>query len=110
VLSNYEIACILCRLGYLHVFNPCKPEGSWEFDLSRREERICVKMLSILGMFEPGNNFLNEKFRWSRDVEALPGWELVRNMFLSQLIIIFLISIIIIDKFLANRRRFTEQG
>jgi hypothetical protein len=80
-LSPQEAACVYCRLGYLHVFNPTKPEGSWEFDLSRREERIIVKMLCILGIYEPGNNFLNETFRWARDLDPLGGWELVRSFF-----------------------------
>lgn len=77
VLSPYEAACVTCRIGFLRVFNPCKPEGAWELDLSRHEERLIVKMLCMLGIYEPGNNFLHASFRWSRDVEALPGWELV---------------------------------
>jgi hypothetical protein len=81
VLSPYEVAAVICRVGYLAVFNPCKPEGSFELDLGRPEERFVVKLLVILGIFEPGNNFINESFRWAKDQDSMPGWELVRNFF-----------------------------
>jgi hypothetical protein len=53
-LSPFEIACLYCRLGYLNLFNSMKPEGSYSFDLSRHEERQCVKMLAHLAVVEPG--------------------------------------------------------
>jgi hypothetical protein len=81
VLSPYEAACVICRIGYLHIFNPCKPEGAWELDLSRREERNMVKIFCALGIHEPGDNFLNEKFRWTRESDSMPGWELVSYPF-----------------------------
>jgi hypothetical protein len=74
---------VICRIGYLYIFNPCKPEGSWELDLTRREERIMAKMFCALGIHEPGDNFLGEEFRWSRDADSMPGWELVSFAFLS---------------------------
>jgi hypothetical protein len=61
----------------LSIFNPLKPEGSWELDLSRREERLLVKIFCVLGVHEPGNNFSHAEFRWSREIENMPGWELV---------------------------------
>lgn len=41
----------------------------------------------MLGIYEPGDNFFNESFRWSRDSESMPGWELVSvfSVFLSVL-------------------------
>jgi hypothetical protein len=36
-----------------------------------------TKMFCALGVHEPGDNFLGEEFRWSRDVDSMPGWELV---------------------------------
>jgi hypothetical protein len=65
----------------LSIFNPLKPEGSWELDLSRREERLLVKIFCVLGVHEPGNNFSHAEFRWSRETENMPGWELVRHIF-----------------------------
>lgn len=75
-LTAYEIACIRCRLGYLNLFNPIKPEGSYEFDLSRREERQIVKMLAQLSVVEPGDNLPFVQFRWDRDMDPMPGYEL----------------------------------
>jgi hypothetical protein len=40
-----------------------------------------VKIFCALGIHEPGDNFLNEKFRWTRESESMPGWELVRKAF-----------------------------
>lgn len=45
VLTEFEISCVYCRLGWLNVWNPCKPEGSWELDLTRFEERVVAKCL-----------------------------------------------------------------
>lgn len=47
-LSAEETACVYCRLGMLNIWNPMKPDGSWELDISRREERVIVKMLAQL--------------------------------------------------------------
>ncbi|RYH21040.1 hypothetical protein EON65_21675 [archaeon] len=41
-LTAYEVACVIGRIGLLNLFNPMKPEGSYELDLSRREERVCL--------------------------------------------------------------------
>ena len=74
-----EVAATYCRLGYLNLYNPCKPEGSWELDLSRREERIVAKTLCLLATMEPGDNWPFKTFRWMRSMESMPGWELVRK-------------------------------
>jgi hypothetical protein len=78
VLSPFEMACIYCRLGLLNLYNPCKPEGNWELDLSRREDRIIAKTLCTLAIQEPGENWTQQYFRWSRTSDFVPGWELVR--------------------------------
>lgn len=54
VLSPFEAACVYCRLGWLNIYNPGKPEGSYELDLSRREERMVCKTLCALATREPG--------------------------------------------------------
>lgn len=38
-LTPREIACLHCRIGYLKLFNPCKPDGWYQLDLSIWEER-----------------------------------------------------------------------
>lgn len=75
-LSAFEIACLYCRLGYLNLFNPMKPEGSYSFDLSRHEERAVVKMLAHLAVIEPGDNLPFVQFRWEREMDCMPGYEL----------------------------------
>lgn len=72
-LNPYECATVICRIGYLHIFNPMKPEGSYEFDLSRREERLIVKMLAQLATAEPGDNLPELCFRWERTMDHMPG-------------------------------------
>jgi hypothetical protein len=74
VLSPAEVACLYCRLGWLSLYNPCKPEGSWELDLSRREERIIAKTLCVLATHEPGDNWTFQTFRWMRSMESMPGY------------------------------------
>jgi hypothetical protein len=78
-LNGYEVGCVYARLGYLNVFNPLKPDGAWELDLSRVEERIMAKMFCQLAVVEPGDNWSAGQFRWDRDMEPMPGWELTQG-------------------------------
>jgi hypothetical protein len=78
VLSPYEVACLYCRLGMLNLYNPCKPEGAWELDMSRREERVIAKTLCVLATHEPGDNWIYQTFRWMRAMESMPGWQLTQ--------------------------------
>eukprot|EP01038_Epipyxis_sp_PR26KG_P005859 gene5859-8083_t len=75
-LSSYEAACVYCRIGWLHIYNPMKSEGSFELDLGRREERIVVKTLTTLSVVEPGDNIPEVQFRWEREMDPMPGYEL----------------------------------
>ncbi len=75
-LTPFEYGCAIARIGYLSVYNPMKPEGHWELDLARREERVMCKTLCLLATNEPGNNLPMNSFRWQREAEALPGYEL----------------------------------
>jgi hypothetical protein len=43
VLNAEEQAALYARLGLLNIFNPCKPEGGFAFDLHRWEERQVKK-------------------------------------------------------------------
>lgn len=49
LLDASEIAAITARIGWLNFFNPLKPEGSVELNLSLFEDRMICKMLNTLG-------------------------------------------------------------
>jgi len=75
-LTPLEAACVYCRIGWLHLYNPMKPQGAYELDLSRREERIVLKTITTLSTHEPGENFMEVNFRWERNMDPMPGFEL----------------------------------
>jgi hypothetical protein len=77
VLTPSEIACLICRLGYLNIFNPLKPDGCYFLDFTIHEERVVGKILATLSYQEPGVNFLNPRFRWQLNFEDIPGWSLL---------------------------------
>jgi len=77
VLDPYEAGCLVSRIGLLNIFNPMKPEGCWELDLGRYEERVVAKTMAALSVVEPGDNWLQKAFMWGRDLDPMPGWELV---------------------------------
>lgn len=75
-LTAQESGQVYARIGWLNIFNPCKPEGFWCLDFCRYEERLVAKMLIALAVIEPGDNWQNKDFRWSLDMDPVPGWEL----------------------------------
>jgi hypothetical protein len=77
VLTATEIGCLICRLGYLNIFNPLKPEGWYHLDFTIHEERMIGKLLGTLSFQEPGINFLYPRFRWEWSFEDIPGWSLL---------------------------------
>ena len=72
-LTTFEAACVICRVGWLNIFNPMKPQGAYELDLTRREEREIYKYINVLGTNEIGDNFLEQLFRWERNMDPIPG-------------------------------------
>ena len=72
-LTPFEAACVYCRVGWLHIYNPMKPQGAYELDLSRREERLLLKTLTTLTTHEPGDTFREVNFRWERHMDPMPG-------------------------------------
>ncbi|OWZ13127.1 hypothetical protein PHMEG_00013605 [Phytophthora megakarya] len=74
-LTDDEAAQTLYRLGMLNVLTPLYPDNYYELALGRYEEREIAKQLVRLAIDEPGENWQNETFGWSRD-EKIPGWEL----------------------------------
>lgn len=75
-LTPFEMACTIARIGYLCIYNPMKPEGSWELELDRPEERRICKTLCLLSVVEPGANLSEVSFKWQRDMDPMPGYEL----------------------------------
>jgi hypothetical protein len=64
-LTPYEVGCIYCRIGWLKLYNPMKPEGSYALDIGRTwEERQVLKMMCGLEVHEPGENWPSQSFRW----------------------------------------------
>ena len=55
-----------------------KPNGSFQLDLTRREERLLFKIIATLSINEPGNHFVGLKFQWDRSMEPIPGFELTK--------------------------------
>eukprot|EP00638_Chattonella_subsalsa_P018320 CAMPEP_0117884160 /NCGR_PEP_ID=MMETSP0950-20121206/18682_1 /TAXON_ID=44440 /ORGANISM="Chattonella subsalsa, Strain CCMP2191" /LENGTH=304 /DNA_ID=CAMNT_0005740409 /DNA_START=97 /DNA_END=1010 /DNA_ORIENTATION=+ len=74
ILSQKDQAHVVGRLGVLNTWNPAEPDGYIEVDLSRREERQLARVLVHLAQVEPGENFDNEKFQWTRLDPVVPGW------------------------------------
>jgi hypothetical protein len=79
VLNAQECAQVYCRIGWLNIFNPTKPEGYWVVDFNRYEERMVGKMLIGLAIVEPGDNWKDAWFRWGWDIDVVPGWELTEG-------------------------------
>jgi hypothetical protein len=78
-LNGYECGCFMARIGPLNVFNPLKPDGAWELNLSCKEERIMAKCFCQLAVVEPGDNWSAGQFRWEREMDPMPGWELTQG-------------------------------
>ena len=75
-LTSREHACVVARVGALNLFNPWKPEGAYQLDLSRWEERQIAKMLTHISVIEPGENWIRCEFCTQRDFAPMPGWSL----------------------------------
>ena len=84
VLTAEECAQVYCRIGWLNIFNPTKPEGMYCLDFCRYEERLVAKMLIGLALVEPGDNWRDKCFRWAWDVDEVPGWELTTGYTLDE--------------------------
>jgi hypothetical protein len=73
VLTAEEQGALYVRIGILNMFNPCKCEGAWSFDLQRWEDRQVAKMLIHLSMVEPGDNWHFKSFAYDRGFVPMPG-------------------------------------
>ena len=79
LLSAADHAAVICRLGWLNIFNPMKPDGSYELEISRHEERIITKIIVQLSIDEPGENLTYKQFQWNRESDPIPGWEVTEG-------------------------------
>ncbi|EQC29770.1 hypothetical protein SDRG_12541 [Saprolegnia diclina VS20] len=74
-LSDTEVAQLIFRLGWLNLWSPLYPDIYFELDLTIYEQREVSKVLVQLALDEPGENWQDARFGWSRDV-PIPGWVL----------------------------------
>lgn len=70
----YHVVKVLHRLGILNVYDPMYPDREYKLDLRRWDEREMAKILIVFAVAEPGENWIGEKFRWSKYDECVPGW------------------------------------
>lgn len=79
------------RLGILNLYDSFYPDRHYRLDLRRWDHREWAKILVTLAMTEPGDNWENQAYRWSKFDEIVPGWELPQVNYII-IIIIFLIN------------------
>jgi hypothetical protein len=75
-LTPFECGCVKMRVGILNYWNPLKVDGGIELDIGYRDERVVCKCLCSLATTEPGDNLQQLKFRWQRNMDPMPGYQL----------------------------------
>jgi hypothetical protein len=78
-LTPKEVGCIYCRIGWLKLYNPMKPEGSFSLNIGYHDERQVAKILCGLAILEPGDNWIVSGFRWDYDSDPVPGVTLTES-------------------------------
>jgi len=78
MVTFFVFYCTTIIVLRLNIYNPMKPEGSYELNLGTWEERQVAKSLIILAMAEPGENILGERFRWDAIMDPTPGWTITQ--------------------------------
>lgn len=86
LLSTAERALIYLRLGMLNVWNPLKMDGGYSLDLSDNEQRQILKVLILMAVIEPGENWLEEMYYEARGSTFTVGWELPGTWFIDSCI------------------------
>ena len=79
IFTLKEQAQIIYRIGWLNLWNPVLADGGVQLALERREEYVMGKFFVHLSTVEPGDNWLNQEWRFSRLVPIIPSWELTVN-------------------------------
>ena len=70
VLTSFEKACLIFRLGWLAVWNPLRPDGIYTLQLKRREERQLARIL--IALLVSGPNMQWSSVTYTAPGEALP--------------------------------------
>jgi len=76
VLTHGERWELLHRVGILNIFDPMKPDRIYRLDLRRWDHREWVKVLVVLAVAEPGENWEQVEYRWGKYDDPVPGWTL----------------------------------
>lgn len=76
VLDDNERLEVIHRLGVLNIYDSMSPNRAYRLDLRRWDHREFTKILIQLAMVEPGDNWINQMYRWSRYDDHVAGWEL----------------------------------
>jgi hypothetical protein len=82
-LSISERAMLLVRLGILNMWSPLKLDGAYSLDLSIYEQRQVLKLLVLMAIVEPGENWVDESFREKRTDPRGDKWELPFSWFVD---------------------------
>lgn len=76
VFDDNERLEVMHRIGVLNLYDSLSPNRAYRLDLRRWDHREFVKILIQLAMVEPGDNWVDQMYRWSRFDEHVAGWEL----------------------------------
>lgn len=60
----------------MNLLDPMKPDRLYRLDLRRCDHREWVKILVVLAIAEPGENWEGVEYRWGKYDEPVPGWTL----------------------------------
>lgn len=67
------------RLGPLNVYSPMDVDRVYSMNLKVYDERHMAAALVTLAVAEPGENWIDEKFKRKESMPWLPGWELPKE-------------------------------
>jgi len=76
LLEPAEQSEVVHRIGWLNMHNPLRVERLYSLDLRHRDHREMCRVLVQLAVTEPGQNWLDETYRWTQQDICVPGWEL----------------------------------
>ena len=76
ILTDDERREALHRFGVMNLLDPMKVDRTWALDLRRMEHREMCKVLIALAVAEPGENWVDESYRWAKYDDCVPGWVL----------------------------------
>ena len=74
LFTHEERSEALHRIGILNLYDPSVVDYDYNLDLRRFDHREYAKILIALAINEPGDNFQNQQFRWTKYDDPVPGW------------------------------------